>query len=166
MGDVSVYRRARTLYTYDCQAFPSRDKAPAPTCAGHHTLRSGGSVHGDTPEIVERVLPLLQRHRVAAYIAGHDHDLQHIRTDGLDYLCCGAGSQVRPVKPVEGTRFCAARSGFALLRLDGRQLAAEFQGVLLAARPQPGTQVHRTSHKKRGRHRENGPGSGPEVALR
>ena len=85
--------------------------APIKLVAGHHTLRSGGSVHGDTPEIVERVLPLLQRHRAAAYINGHDHDLQHIGTDGLDYLCCGAGSQVRPVKPVEGTRFCAARSG-------------------------------------------------------
>ena len=101
--------------------------APIKLVAGHHTLRSGGSGHGDTPEIVERVLPLLQRHRVAAYINGHDHDLQHIRTDGLDYLCCGAGSQVRPVKPVEGTQFCTARSGFALLGLNERQLAAEFR---------------------------------------
>ena len=127
LGDVSVYRKDRTIYTYDCQAFPSRDKAPAPTCAGHHTLRSGGSVHGDTPEIVERVLPLLQRHRVAAYIAGHDHDLQHIRTDGLDYLCCGAGSQVRPVKAVTGTRYFIPRSGFAHVRLSGGRMTAEFR---------------------------------------
>jgi len=67
---VSAYRKARTLYTYDCQAFPSRDKAPAPTCAGHHTLQSGGSVHGDTPEIVERLLPLLQRRRAGPNALG------------------------------------------------------------------------------------------------
>ena len=101
--------------------------APIKIVAGHHTLRSGGSGHGDTPEIVERVLPLLQRHRVAAYINGHDHDLQHICTDGLDYLSCGAGSEVRPVSAVRGTLFCASRSGFAHVRLDGGHLAAEFR---------------------------------------
>jgi acid phosphatase len=94
---------------------------------GHHTLRSGGSGHGETPEMVERVLPLLKQHKVAAYINGHDHDLQHIRADGLDYLCCGAGSEVRPVKAVEGTQFCIARSGFALLHLDKGQLTVEFR---------------------------------------
>lgn len=101
--------------------------APIKIVAGHHTLRSGGSGHGDTPEIVERVLPLLQRHRVTAYVNGHDHDLQHIRADGLDYLCCGAGSEVRPVSVVPGTLFCASRSGFAHVQLDGGRVAAEFR---------------------------------------
>lgn len=94
---------------------------------GHHTLRSGGSAHGDTPEIVERVLPLLKRHGVSVYINGHDHDLQHIRADGLDYLCCGAGSEVRPVKQVAGTRFCVARSGFALLQLSAGRVTVAFR---------------------------------------
>jgi acid phosphatase len=93
---------------------------------GHHTLRSGGSGHGETPEMVERVLPLLKRHRVTAYINGHDHDLQHIRADGLDYLCCGAGSEVRPVKAVGGTKFCVARSGFALLQVRAGRLDVQF----------------------------------------
>ncbi|MBW8745644.1 MAG: metallophosphoesterase [Sphingomonas sp.] len=101
--------------------------APIKLVIGHHTLRSGGSGHGETPEIVERVLPLLKQRRVAVYINGHDHDLQHIRADGLDYLCCGAGSEVRPVKRVAGTQFCAAQSGFALLTLAGSELAAEFR---------------------------------------
>lgn len=101
--------------------------APIKLVIGHHTLRSGGSGHGETPEMVERILPLLRHHAVTAYINGHDHDLQHIRADGLDYLCCGAGSEVRTVKPVAGTQFCIARSGFALLRLNDRQLSAEFR---------------------------------------
>ena len=82
---------------------------------GHHTLRSGGSAHGDTPEMVQLIEPLLHTHGVRAYINGHDHDLQHIRRDGLDYIGCGAGSEARPVQAVEGTLFCAARSGFAAL---------------------------------------------------
>jgi acid phosphatase len=93
---------------------------------GHHTLHSGGSAHGDTPEVVESIKPLLRQHGVRAYINGHDHDLQHIRRDGIDYIGSGAGSEARPVKPVQGTLFCAQRSGFASLTLSGDSLGLEF----------------------------------------
>lgn len=101
--------------------------APIKLVAGHHTVRSGGSSHGDTPELVEQLLPILQKHRVLAYINGHDHDMQHIRRDGLDYICCGSGSQVRPVNAVEGTRFCLSRSGFALFEQAGGHLDFAFR---------------------------------------
>lgn len=101
--------------------------APIKLVAGHHTLRSGGSSHGDTPELVERLLPILQRRGVTAYINGHDHDMQHIRRDGLDYVCCGAGSQVRPVSEVQGTQFCLSRSGFAAFAIVQGQLALAFR---------------------------------------
>ncbi len=94
---------------------------------GHHTIYSGGSGHGDTPETRDLVEPLLRIHRVQAYINGHDHDLQHIRRGGVDYICCGAGSEVRPVQPVEGTRFCRAQSGFAAMRSEAQQLSVEFR---------------------------------------
>lgn len=44
---------------------------------GHHPVFSNGS-HGDTPRLVEEWAPLFERHKVHAYIAGHDHDLQHL----------------------------------------------------------------------------------------
>ena len=94
---------------------------------GHHTIYSGGSGHGDTPETVQLIEPLLRKHRVQAYINGHDHDLQHIRRGGVDYVCCGAGSEVRPVQSVEGTRFCQAQSGFAVMRLGPDELTVEFR---------------------------------------
>ena len=94
---------------------------------GHHTLHSGGSGHGDTPEVVMLIEPLLKKHQVQAYINGHDHDLQHIRRGGVDYICCGAGSEVRPVQRVAGTLFCAARSGFAAMRSDADSLSLEFR---------------------------------------
>ncbi len=93
---------------------------------GHHTIYSGGSGHGDTPEMQALVDPVLRRHGVQAYINGHDHDLQHIRRGGLDYICCGAGSQVRPVQSIEGTLFCKAQSGFATVRLSDESLNLEF----------------------------------------
>lgn len=103
-----------------------QSKAACKLVFGHHTIRSGGSGHGDTPELVDLVRPLLERHKVQAYINGHDHDLQHIRRGGVDYVCCGAGSEVRPVVAVEGTKFCLSRSGFAALTLDGDALSLAF----------------------------------------
>jgi acid phosphatase len=93
---------------------------------GHHTIYSGGSGHGDTPETQAVIDPLLKKHGVQAYINGHDHDLQHIRRGSVDYLCCGAGSEVRPVKAIDGTLFCAARSGFAALRCEPAVLTVKF----------------------------------------
>jgi tartrate-resistant acid phosphatase type 5 len=105
----------------------SRSTAPWKLVLGHHTIYSGGSGHGDTPETTELIEPLLRKHGVQAYINGHDHDLQHIRRGGVDYLCCGAGSEVRPVQAVEGTLYCAARSGFAVLRSSLDSLSVEFR---------------------------------------
>ncbi len=105
---------------------------------GHHTLFSGGSTHGDTPDLITRLLPVLQRHHVTAYVNGHDHDLQHIVRDGLDFVCTGAGSEVRPVSPVTGTRFCAARSGFSILTVGD-------DGVRLEFRDYTGASLYRTA---------------------
>lgn len=93
---------------------------------GHHTIMSGGSQHGPTPALVAQVKPLLEKHRVLAYINGHDHDMQHIRMAGVDYICCGAGSEVRAVAPVDGTLFCLSRSGFAAIALENSALKLEF----------------------------------------
>jgi tartrate-resistant acid phosphatase type 5 len=105
----------------------SQSTAPWKLVVAHHTVYSGGSGHGDTPETTELIEPLLRKHGVQAYINGHDHDLQHIRRGGVDYLCCGAGSEVRPVQSVTGTLFCAARSGFAALRSSLDSLSLEFR---------------------------------------
>ena len=94
---------------------------------GHHPIRSGGSEHGDTPEIIAQVQPILQRHRVQAYIAGHDHDLQHIRRDGIDMIQCGGGMEARPVEAVEGTRFARAVPGFGLITVAGDILSLDLR---------------------------------------
>ncbi len=94
---------------------------------GHHTLFSGGSTHGDTPDLIARLLPVLTAHRVTAYVNGHDHDLQHIVRDRLDCICTGAGSEVRPVSAIAGTKFCAARSGFSIISVRGGQVHLEFR---------------------------------------
>lgn len=104
-----------------------QSNAPWKLVIGHHTIYSGGSGHGDTPETVELIEPLLRKHGVQAYIHGHDHDLQHIRRAGIHYFCCGAGSESRPVQPVTGTLFCRAISGFAAFQVSADSLSVEFR---------------------------------------
>ena len=83
---------------------------------GHHPIYSGGE-HGDQPELIQSVLPLLHEHNVHAYFNGHDHDLQHLVAGDVNLFCTGAGSQVRPTKKIEYTRFAKSRSGFTTVCL-------------------------------------------------
>lgn len=45
---------------------------------GHHAIRSAGH-HGETPELIHHLLPLLEANNVDFYINGHDHSLEHIK---------------------------------------------------------------------------------------
>lgn len=85
---------------------------------GHHPIYSGGE-HGDTPELIETVLPLLQEHKVQAYFNGHDHDLQHLTAGDVNLFDSGAGSQVRPTSKTEHTKFAMTCSGFTTVSLQG-----------------------------------------------
>lgn len=89
---------------------------------GHHPIYSGGG-HGDTQELVETILPLLQKYQVQAYFNGHDHDLQHLQADKINFFCSGAGSQFRPTVKTPQTKFARASSGFTTVALAANQLA-------------------------------------------
>lgn len=84
---------------------------------GHHPIYSGGE-HGDTPELIESILPLLQEYKVHAYFNGHDHDLQHLQAGTVNLFCSGAGSQFRPTKKIGNTKFAEACSGFTTVSLQ------------------------------------------------
>jgi hypothetical protein len=67
---------------------------------GHHPLFSNGP-HGDTPTLVRDWEPLLRKHKVHLYLAGHDHDMQHLEFDGHPTsfaLSGGGGSDLYTLK--------------------------------------------------------------------
>jgi acid phosphatase len=92
--------------------------APWKIVIGHHPVFSGGE-HGDTPYIVEHILPLLEKYKVQAYFNGHDHDLQHLQAGAVNLFCSGGGSRPRAqLNDLPQTKFAKGCSGFAAVTLQ------------------------------------------------
>lgn len=107
---------------------------------GHHPVYSGGH-HGNTDVLIAWLKPVLEAHGAQAYICGHDHDLQHLVSGPVNYVCTGAGSSTRAVSALPGlTKFHRKASGFTGYRLVGDVLTVEFidtKGKVLHAAPIP-----------------------------
>lgn len=88
---------------------------------GHHPIYSGGE-HGDTPELIETILPLLQEHKVQIYFNGHDHDLQHLMAGEVNLIDSGAGSKIRPTQMTGHTKFAKGCSGFTSVSLQADKM--------------------------------------------
>jgi hypothetical protein len=93
----------------------------------HHPAATAGE-HADdgTPAYLARVQRLLDAGggRIRAWLAGHDHDLQHLRTPaGLDVLVSGNGSEGRPRERFETTSggaallFASVRWGYGVVEV-------------------------------------------------
>lgn len=109
---------------------------------GHHPVYSGGkpgapgsvaadnkgeSTPGGSPDLIARLDPLLQRHGVALYLNGHDHDLQHVRRGVTDYVCTGAGSKTRNHCDTEGSDFCSMQSGFIACLVNRQRIRVAYR---------------------------------------
>jgi hypothetical protein len=104
--------------------------APWKIVYGHHPVYSTGSEHGDTPEMISDVLPLLKKHKVDVYFAGHDHNLEYLKPEGdLHFFVSGAGGHhLRVMGTDTGRRAWAVgmTPGFAVLDADLDSLVVSF----------------------------------------
>ena len=67
---------------------------------GHHPVYSNGP-HGDHPTLIRDWDPLFQKYKVDLYMAGHDHDLQHLEFEGhptTHFLSGGGGADLYVLK--------------------------------------------------------------------
>ncbi|GJR24274.1 UvrD-like helicase, ATP-binding domain, P-loop containing nucleoside triphosphate hydrolase [Tanacetum coccineum] len=101
---------------------------------GHHTIFSA-SIHGNTQELVDKLLPILEAKEVDLYINGHDHCLQHISSqDGrLQFLTSGGGSKawkghINPWNPNE-MNFYYDGQGFMTLQVTKNKIGVAFYDV-------------------------------------
>ncbi|HVT55259.1 MAG TPA: tartrate-resistant acid phosphatase type 5 family protein [Xanthobacteraceae bacterium] len=94
---------------------------------GHHPVYSGGS-HGNTKRLVNWLPSMFRRYGVQVYIAGHNHNLEHLEIGGTHYLTSGGGADPHGVKTLPATRFGAGELGFLSARLGPAVMNIEFVG--------------------------------------
>lgn len=92
---------------------------------GHHPIYSEGQ-HEDNNVKIAQLLPVL-RNRADIYLAGHDHDMQHLRPEGrLNFFVAGSGGKLRPIEPGPRSLFARSANGFAVLEIDAGKLEFVF----------------------------------------
>ena len=99
----------------------------------HHPPFCAGPNHYNTDRM-EQLLPLLARAGVRIVFNGHEHNFQHSRHDGIDYLVTGAGSKLDRGTP---DRFTDAHTvtwsnhaHFLLVRIEGKTMTVRVIGEL------------------------------------
>jgi hypothetical protein len=53
----------------------------------------------DNPECIAKVAPILQRHKVALVVSGHDHDMELLRKNGVTYAVIGTMGGILDPEP-------------------------------------------------------------------
>jgi tartrate-resistant acid phosphatase type 5 len=98
---------------------------------GHHPIYSDGA-HLNNPGLIRRLLPVLKG-KADVYLAGHDHDLQHLKEDGgvHFFVAGGGGAGLRPPKPGPRSLFAKDAHAFCVLEADGKQLKVRFVDTAL-----------------------------------
>jgi acid phosphatase len=96
---------------------------------GHHpvytSVEGTDSADHDQPDLIARLDPVLRKHGVKIYLAGHDHCLQAVRVEGVSYVVTGAGSLTYNPKGVIRGGFASGAHGFMTAYLSRDALRYE-----------------------------------------
>jgi 3',5'-cyclic AMP phosphodiesterase CpdA len=92
----------------------------------HHPIYSNGP-HGDHKVLLADWEPLLRKHKAHLYLAGHDHDMQHLEFEGHPtsfVLSGGGGADLYTLKIEEAQRgpYAAKVYGFSHLQIAPEKL--------------------------------------------
>jgi tartrate-resistant acid phosphatase type 5 len=101
-------------------------KTPFLVVIAHHPVYSNGP-HGDHPVLIRDWDPLFRQHNVHLYLAGHDHDLQHLEFEGHPttfFLSGGGGADLYNLKIEQAQRgpFAEKVYGFSHLSVTPKLL--------------------------------------------
>jgi tartrate-resistant acid phosphatase type 5 len=110
----------------------------------HHPTYCAGPHHPNTQNMVDELVPLFRRSGVRVAFAGHEHNFQLSRADGIDYFLTGAGGKLREDPPTEfedaHTVAWSAQSHLLHVRVDGATMTVTpYAGLTDDGRPSPMT---------------------------
>lgn len=118
-----MWRKERQLAWIDSTLGASN--APWKIVVGHHPVYVASSKYEDDPDLIRELVPIMERHNVQVYFAGHDHNLQHLRIadSDINYFVSGAGSLTRGVDADDPHALFAVRvPGFMAVSLTPEEM--------------------------------------------
>eukprot|EP01118_Nematostelium_gracile_P007072 TRINITY_DN2289_c0_g1_i9.p1 TRINITY_DN2289_c0_g1~~TRINITY_DN2289_c0_g1_i9.p1 ORF type:complete len:373 (+),score=79.26 TRINITY_DN2289_c0_g1_i9:2-1120(+) len=112
---------------------------------GHHPIKSNSVLRGNNPVLEAELNPIFVQKGIDMYISGHDHTLQHLREDDIDYFVVGTGSYGIGHAMLDDHRigkFGSKENGFMILNFKGDQMSARFINM-------KGEEIYRTTKTRR-----------------
>lgn len=99
----------------------------------HHPPFCAGPAHHNT-EGMSEIVKLFEQAGVKVVLSGHEHQLQHNRANGIEYLVSGGAGQLRTATPDKfdeaRTISWAATYHFLLVTVDGKRMTVRAIGEL------------------------------------
>ncbi len=94
---------------------------------GHHPMFTGGSrTDGyDTKAIRNTLKPLFDKYGVDIYLAGHEHNLQHLVSGKTQHFVSGAASEKTAVRLIAESKMAASEYGFMIFSVTGKKLVVQ-----------------------------------------
>ena len=97
---------------------------------GHHPFKSDGE-HGDdtyTRKVRNLLLPVLKAGGADVYLAGHDHDMQHLKPEGdlHVFISGGGGKGHRSLRLSQHRLWGRSSYGFTVVEAEKEKLSVEF----------------------------------------
>ncbi len=94
---------------------------------GHHPMFTGSirTESYDTKAIRYSLKPVLDKYKVDAYLAGHDHSLQHITVGTTQYFISGSASEKTSAVLIPGSNMAASEYGFMLFSVTKNKLLVQ-----------------------------------------
>lgn len=107
----------------------SRSDATWKIVVGHHPLWGHHPERGHQVTMIERVEPILVRHGVDVYVAGHDHHTDLMKpVGGVHYITSGGGAggdHPSPVLKTDESYYVQSGGGFTLYHVSPRELEVQ-----------------------------------------
>lgn len=106
----------------------AKSKADFKIVIGHHPIYVSEKKRVDDKDLIGKLDPILCRHQVDIYAAGHSHTFQHLTKRGTktQYVVNGSASAGR--EPIKGsdTRFCSSDEGFSVISVGNQSVKMTF----------------------------------------
>ncbi len=118
----------------------------------HHPAYCAGPHHENMKEQIEHVVPLYRRAGVRLVLSGHEHNFQHGRVDGIDYLVSGAAGKLEEDPPTRwddgGTMGWASTPHCLLVEVDAdRIVVTPYGSTEEGGEPRPIRVLDRAGHE-------------------